>query len=113
MKPANILLSDKGHDNTLYLVDFGLAKKVKGLTGNSFLDSNEYFAGTPLYASIGSSQNRPTCFADDLESWFYCVVMILTGTLPWQLDDDDSEETENIYETHEQTVAAKKRTSDF
>jgi serine/threonine protein kinase len=84
IKPGNFLV----HSNPkspLVLIDFGVARRhIDSSTGNP-LPAPEAggFVGTRKYASLFAHQSEPISRRDDLISWFYSTVELLTGGLPW------------------------------
>ena len=86
IKPENFLIGKKDKINTIYLCDFGLAKRFRdNKTGNHIpYKTKKKFTGTPAFASVythlGCEQSR----RDDLESLAYILIYLGTGTLPWK-----------------------------
>ena len=86
IKPENFLIGKKDKVSTVYLCDFGLAKRFRDKkTGNHIpYNTKKHFAGTPSFASVythlGCEQSR----RDDLESLAYILIYLGTGTLPWK-----------------------------
>ena len=85
IKPDNFAV---GEDMTsvLYLIDFGLAKTfVDPTTGKQIpMREGKKLTGTARYASINALIGIEQSKRDDLESFAYVIVYLLTGTLPWQ-----------------------------
>lgn len=92
IKPSNFLLQ---HNSTfpLCLIDFGLAKvHIDPNTKIPFPEkTNAKFAGTKKYASIHVHENKSVGRRDDLYSWFYSMIEILVGELPWGTIKDPNE----------------------
>ena len=86
IKPENFLIGREKRISTIYLCDFGLAKRFRNQkTGNHIpYANNKRFTGTPSFASVythlGCEQSR----RDDLESLAYILIYLGTGTLPWK-----------------------------
>lgn len=89
IKPGNYLIrSDMVYP--ICLIDFGLAKSYLDDETGIHLDykDNSGFVGTLKYASKyalnGSTQSR----RDDLYSWFYSLMEMMFGNLPWANEKD-------------------------
>jgi tau tubulin kinase len=81
VKPANFLLGAAGR---VVLIDFGLARPFLDGSGQ-FVRPRERagFVGTGRYASLRAHAGEEQCRGDDLISWFYAVVEMAKGDLPW------------------------------
>jgi hypothetical protein len=90
IKPSNFLLQQSG-SAPLVLVDFGLCKKhINPETNSPFpAASHVPFAGTKKYASLAADENHELGRRDDLLSWFYSVVEMWSGALPWAQEGAD------------------------
>lgn len=77
LKPQNMMYDSVG---TLYLIDFGISKEVRGGTGSHHRNS---FVGTPRYASVNAHKGREQTPHDDMESLLYNLVFFCRKTLPW------------------------------
>ena len=84
IKPDNFLLK-LNSENFVCLIDFGLAKKYVDDTGDHIIRDMlvEKFKGTLAFASPGMLKSRDTSRRDDLYSWFYAVMVLMFGKLPW------------------------------
>jgi serine/threonine protein kinase len=73
-------------NGTLYLIDFGLAKKFRSSrTLKQYpLTKRKSLTGTARYASINALQGYEQSRRDDLESAGYVLMFFLRGNLPWQ-----------------------------
>ncbi|OHT03900.1 Casein kinase I isoform beta [Tritrichomonas foetus] len=84
IKPSNFLLRP-GSKDFLCLIDYGLSKKYVDDETGELYEPLEHagFKGTLKYASphahFGDDQGR----RDDLFSWFYSIVELRLGKLPW------------------------------
>lgn len=83
-KPSQVLIR-ASRSYPIALIDFGLSR--------SFIDkdTNEYiqprikpgFVGTGKYASLNAHKDKELGRRDDLFSWFYSLLEICIGKLPW------------------------------
>ena len=82
IKPSNFLINQNS-DNNVTLIDFGLAEKY--LEGKKFRPYLYHtgFSGTPTYASLNVHHGIRYSPRDDLLSWFYSLIEIAKGKLPW------------------------------
>ena len=86
IKPDNFVMGANELNSTLYLLDFGLAKKYRS---SKTLEQNPYIkkkklTGTARYASIHALEEMEQSRRDDLESIGYVLMYFLRGNLPWQ-----------------------------
>ena len=96
IKPANFLIrADREHP--LCLIDFGLSKSyLNHSTGEHIPFSDDAgFTGTCRYASIHAHQNYELSRRDDMLSWFYSVIELAEGKVPWP-GSKDRELTEEM-----------------
>ena len=86
IKPDNFAMGRNGENGTLYLIDFGLAKKFRSSrTLKQYpLIKRKSLTGTARYASINALQGYEQSRRDDLESAGYVLMYFLRGDLPWQ-----------------------------
>ena len=86
IKPDNFAMGRNENNGTLYLIDFGLAKKFRSSrTLKQFpLTKRKSLTGTARYASINALQGYEQSRRDDLESAGYVLMYFLRGDLPWQ-----------------------------
>ncbi|KXS16971.1 hypothetical protein M427DRAFT_91001, partial [Gonapodya prolifera JEL478] len=70
----------------LKIIDFGLARPYVDLTTGQPRParSRAGFRGTAAYASPACHAGRDLGRVDDLWSWFYCLVEMMAGWLPWK-----------------------------
>ncbi|OHT15779.1 Casein kinase I isoform epsilon [Tritrichomonas foetus] len=108
IKPENMAIGNGKHRNTIYLIDFGLAKSycdMKTHQHNEF-KTVPFLVGTPLYASINAMKNQEQSRRDDLESLAYVLLYLLRGNLPWEKTHSGNlkEAQENILRIKEQVT---------
>ncbi|TKR61319.1 hypothetical protein L596_028440 [Steinernema carpocapsae] len=90
VKPGNFVLGGSvSNRNTLFVLDFGLARivKIKNDTGILVLRApRNYvrFRGTIRFCSVAVHRNEEPGFSDDMWSVFYTFVEMMTGDLPWR-----------------------------
>jgi casein kinase 1 len=90
VKPANMLQGKKGV--SLWLVDFGLAKKYIREDGTHipYREGKKYI-GTPRYMSLHTHNGVETSRRDDMESLGYALVYLAqTSILPWSKVSGDN-----------------------
>lgn len=85
IKPDNMLMGSSDL-STLYLVDFGLAKRYRDHVTKEHLPYREgkHLTGTARYASLHTHLGIEQSRRDDLESLGYVLVYMYKGELPWQ-----------------------------
>jgi len=70
--------------NTIYMLDFGFARRYMDRENNLLPQrSAAALLGTIQYASLTSHFYQEQCRRDDLESWLYMCVELISGPLPW------------------------------
>ena len=84
VKPDNFLIGNPDI-NTIYLIDFGLAKKYMSTrTGkHAKFTINKKWSGTSRFASANSLRGVAQSRRDDLESLCYLLLFLMKGSLPW------------------------------
>lgn len=99
IKPANFLIRpDRNHP--LVLIDFGLSKYFFNFESNQhiYFDDESGFTGTCRYASVNAHKEYELSRRDDLFSWFYSIMEIARGSLPWP-GSKDKQETQRMKST--------------
>lgn len=90
VKPANFVYDVKDAD-VWYVVDFGLARRYLDERGEVVSERiGAGFRGSSTYASVHAQQEKDQGRRDDLWSWLYMIVELLTGTLPWRVTKERS-----------------------
>mmetsp|Transcript_24293 Transcript_24293/g.43212 ORF Transcript_24293/g.43212 Transcript_24293/m.43212 type:complete len:366 (-) Transcript_24293:26-1123(-) len=86
IKPDNFCMGLGAKESTLYIVDFGLAKKFMDTKSKLHLmyRENKSLTGTARYASLHSHQGLELSRRDDIESIAYNLIYLIKGSLPWQ-----------------------------
>ena len=87
IKPDNFAFGrDPPYKDTLYIIDFGLAKMYRNPVHFTHIPprTGRSLTGTARYASLNAHLGFEQGRRDDLESMAYCLIFFLRGTLPWQ-----------------------------
>lgn len=93
LKPENLLWRQVPNTDPVYLIDYGLCKRVIAADGSHIEErGDKALVGTPQYAALHAHEGSELSRRDDLESLAYVLVMLAKGSLPWQ---DVSEEEPN------------------
>ena len=84
LKPENILMGLEDHASTVFLIDYGLAKKWKMPNGEHIpIREGKSLTGTARYASAATHLGIEQSRRDDLEGAGYVLLYLLKGELPW------------------------------
>ena len=86
IKPDNFLIGLNRQASTVYVIDYGLAKKYWDPRTNTHIPYREgkNLTGTARYASVSTHLGIEQSRRDDLEGLGYVFVYFLKGSLPWQ-----------------------------
>jgi serine/threonine protein kinase len=83
LKPGNFVLR-AGRAHPVCLIDFGLARSYRRRDGRHIeFREDAGFVGTCRYASLHAHCRLELSRRDDLISWFYTVVELVEGKMPW------------------------------
>jgi tau tubulin kinase len=84
IKSPNFAIGRGNEAGTVFMLDFGFARRYKDNSGNLLPPRNAAaLLGTIHYAPLASHYNQEQCRKDDLESWLYMVIEMAAGSLPW------------------------------
>ena len=86
IKPDNFAIGLHKNDNTIYILDYGLAKAYRdSLTGEHIpFNDDRRLTGTVRYSSLNTLLGYEQSRRDDLEGLAYTLIYLLKGKLPWQ-----------------------------
>ena len=88
IKPGNILvrLSQQHNQPPICLIDFGLVRIYRDQRTQEHEKARQRtgFRGTKTYASLNAHALMDLSRRDDLISWFYFLLDIMLGGLPWK-----------------------------
>jgi serine/threonine protein kinase len=88
IKPENLMI-DVDDLKTIYMIDFGLAKRFVDFTNTHIKQvQKKGLVGTQRYASINSHDGLELGRRDDLISLAYVLIYFCKGRLPWQVIKD-------------------------
>jgi serine/threonine protein kinase len=86
IKPENFVHGVGSNRDTLYIIDFGLCKRVVDLRSGKHIDNRggKLMTGTPRYASLHTHDGEEQSRRDDVEALVYMLIYLVKGSLPWQ-----------------------------
>ncbi|VDN01337.1 unnamed protein product [Thelazia callipaeda] len=87
VKPGNYTTgrAEMNELRKIYLLDFGMCRKYIQPDGTIKMPRTQAaFRGTVKYAPLACHLRKDLCRLDDCESWFYMMIEITKGSLPWR-----------------------------
>ena len=92
IKPSNVLLR-RNRTYPIAIIDFGLARVYIDRKTERHLPARSHpgFRGTSVYASPNAHMHQELSRRDDLISWFYMILDIMAGPLPWKKLENKAE----------------------
>ncbi|MCP9262245.1 hypothetical protein DINM_005528 [Dirofilaria immitis] len=84
IKPSNICIGRGVQRRIIYLLDHGMARMFTEIDGTIRKPRSQIgFRGTLRYVSSTVHSRHETGPRDDLISWFYSMIELINGKLPW------------------------------
>lgn len=84
IKPSNFLIK-RDQEYPIMLIDFGLSKQYIDFETQDILPPTAgHYIGTKKYASLNAHKKNDLGRCDDLNSWFYTLLEMKKGRLPWR-----------------------------
>lgn len=85
LKPSNLLVGTGIQSQTIFLVDFGKAKKYMDSEDVHIkMKNNKLPVGNVRYTSVNADKGHDQSRLDDLEALIYILIYFLKSKLPWQ-----------------------------
>ncbi|KAI6174185.1 Protein kinase domain-containing protein [Aphelenchoides besseyi] len=85
IKSGNYAVGLAARERDIFLIDFGLARKYLDRNRNVMPSRGEVgWRGTTRYGSLNAHLKLDLGRKDDVESWFYMMVELTKGAVPWR-----------------------------
>ena len=86
IKPDNFMTGRGAKSNSIYIIDFGLAKKYYSVSKAQHIKfvTGKHLIGTARYCGRNAHRGYEQSRRDDIESIGYVLMYFLLGSLPWQ-----------------------------
>ncbi|CAD5235274.1 unnamed protein product [Bursaphelenchus xylophilus] len=90
IKPANYACGRPPNTHVIYILDFGIARKVMNKDQQLKTPRERVgFKGTVRFASLACHRNQELARKDDVECWLYMMMDLLVKPgLPWRKESD-------------------------
>ncbi len=86
IKPDNFVIGTGENADTIYMIDYGLAKRYRDPKTKMHVPyrDGKHMTGTARYASISTHLGIEQSRRDDIEALAYTFIYLLRSELPWQ-----------------------------
>ena len=86
IKPDNFMTGRGANEKSIYIIDFGLAKKYYSVSKGQHIKfiTGKHLIGTARYCGRNAHRGYEQGRRDDIESIGYVLMYFLLGVLPWQ-----------------------------
>ncbi|KAH7719825.1 Protein C27D8.1 [Aphelenchoides avenae] len=103
IKPANYAIGLREKAHTVFILDFGIARKITHDDGTLKAPRTKVaFKGTVRFAALSCHKCKELSSKDDCESWFYLLIDILNPNgLPWKKLADKNDVEQAKEDCHE------------
>jgi len=84
IKPGNIVIGKGINKDSIYLIDFGLAKRyIKHGKHISYIKNKKEIKGNLIFISVNALSGNQISRRDDIECLGYNLINFMKGKLPW------------------------------